>query len=142
MYDDVLLPVALGSADEDPAVARGIDLANTYGATLHVVSVVDPSVYDPMTVETGRVHAALEESAAETLAAVADRAEDAGVDVHTMVGHGVPHSVVTDYAAEHDVDLIVMATHGREGLAHHLLGSTTERVVRTAEPPVLTVPLS
>lgn len=141
MYDRLLLPVALGRADDDPAIDRALDLAATYDADLHVISVVDPAVYDPMTVETGEVHDALEESAAETVDAVAERAAAADVDCETRVGHGIPHSVVTDYADENDVDGIVMATHGREGLTHALLGSVTERVIRTAAQPVMTVPL-
>lgn len=53
--------------------------------------------------------------------------------------HGAPFEEITQYAREHDIDLIVMATHGRTGLSHLLLGSTTERVVRHATCPVLTV---
>lgn len=53
--------------------------------------------------------------------------------------HGAPFEEITQYAREQDVDLIVMATHGRTGLSHLLLGSTTERVVRHAPCPVLTV---
>ena len=52
---------------------------------------------------------------------------------------GAPFEEITLYAREHDVDLIVMATHGRTGLSHLLVGSTAERVVRHAPCPVLTV---
>jgi len=52
---------------------------------------------------------------------------------------GEPYESVLDYADEHDIDIIVMGTHGRTGLDHHLLGSVTEKVVRTSDVPVLTV---
>lgn len=46
---------------------------------------------------------------------------------------------ICKYAADHECDLIVMATHGRTGLAHMVLGSTAEQVVRHAPCPVLTL---
>jgi nucleotide-binding universal stress UspA family protein len=56
------------------------------------------------------------------------------------VREGSPvHGVLLDYAAENDVDLIVMGTHGRHGLDRWLLGSVTGRIVRTSEGPVPTV---
>ena len=50
---------------------------------------------------------------------------------------GVPFEEIVRYAAEHEADLIVMPTHGRTGLAHFLLGSTTERVISHSVCPVL-----
>lgn len=52
---------------------------------------------------------------------------------------GVPHDAILDCAKEKQADLIVMGTHGHTGLKHALLGSSAERVVRTAHCPVLTV---
>jgi nucleotide-binding universal stress UspA family protein len=46
---------------------------------------------------------------------------------------------ILDYAHTHQIDLIVMATHGRTGLAHALIGSVAEKVVRKAPCPVLTI---
>lgn len=140
MYDDVLLPVAMGEIEENPAVERALSLAEQYDATLHLLCVVDPTVFDPITPETSRVHEALEEGAENAVDEAAERARSRDVTVETHVGHGSPHTVITEYAADH-ADVIVMATHGREGLDHALLGSVTEKVVRTAEVPVLTVPL-
>lgn len=139
MYDDVLLPVALGEVDDDPALDRALDLAERYDATLHVLSAVDPTVVEPMSIETGQVHEQLEESAEESVDTAAERARERGVDVVTRIGHGPPASVVVDYAE--NVDVVVMATHGREGLKHALLGSVTEKVLRHSPAPVLTVPL-
>ena len=52
---------------------------------------------------------------------------------------GVPDEEIAHYARKHGIDLIVMGTHGRRGLAHALLGSVAEKVVRTAPCPVVTV---
>ncbi len=54
-----------------------------------------------------------------------------------VMGH--PSTEICKYAAEHRCDLVVMATHGRTGLAHMVLGSTAEQVVRHAPCPVLTL---
>jgi nucleotide-binding universal stress UspA family protein len=59
--------------------------------------------------------------------------------IQSRVLHGVPHLSIGEFVRDHNVDLLVMATHGHGGLAHALLGSTTERVVRTAACPVLAV---
>ncbi|MEF8802552.1 MAG: universal stress protein [Halolamina sp.] len=141
MYDDVLLPVARGEVEENPAVERAVSLAEQYDATLHLLSVVDPIVFDPITPKINRVHEALEEGAEKAVDEAAERARSRDVDVETHVGRGIPHDVITEYAGDH-ADILVIATHGREGLDHALLGSVTEKVVRSAEVPVLSVPLS
>jgi nucleotide-binding universal stress UspA family protein len=59
--------------------------------------------------------------------------------IHEYIRRGEPSQEIIRFAEEEDVDLIVMATHGRTGLAHVLLGSIAERVVRHSPVPVLTV---
>jgi hypothetical protein len=62
------------------------------------------------------------------------------VPVVAAVESGVPAARIVDYARRHDIDLIVMGSHGRTGFSRALLGSVAERVVRLAPCPVLTVP--
>ena len=62
-----------------------------------------------------------------------------GLTIHCAVREGAPHDEILLFARENDVDLIIMGTHGHSGLAHVLLGSVTEKVVRKAPCPVLTV---
>jgi len=68
---------------------------------------------------------------------------DEHVDEYTYVGQAVrsgnPAVEILRYAGEHDVDLIIIATHGRTGLAHILLGSVAETIVRNSPVPVMTV---
>ncbi|WP_135806557.1 universal stress protein [Halorussus marinus] len=138
MYERILIPTD-GSDAVDPAVERAIDLASTYDAELHAVNVVNlaslsTEIHTPAVIES------FEEQGEVAVEAIAERAADAGVeDVATEVIHGTPHRTILDYADDHDVDMIVMGTHGRSGLNRYLLGSVTEKVVRTADVPVLTV---
>jgi nucleotide-binding universal stress UspA family protein len=62
-----------------------------------------------------------------------------GRSVRTLTKRGSPAQVIVDTAKRNGADLIVMGTHGRTGLAHMLIGSVAERVVRTAHCPALTV---
>jgi nucleotide-binding universal stress UspA family protein len=61
------------------------------------------------------------------------------VVVHPVVVEGTPYDAVVRFAGEKEIDLIVMGTHGRSGLAHLFMGSVAEKVVRKAPCPVLTV---
>jgi nucleotide-binding universal stress UspA family protein len=61
------------------------------------------------------------------------------VRVHTVLAEGVPFDQILKVAKRLRCDLIVVATHGRTGLAHVVMGSVAENVVRRATCPVLTV---
>ena len=63
----------------------------------------------------------------------------AGLEIDYQVTNGVPFLEILRVAKELSVGMIVMGTHGRSGLAHIMIGSVAERVVRTAPCPVLTV---
>ena len=61
------------------------------------------------------------------------------LEVIREVRRGIPHVEIVRLAEDHHADLIVMATHGRGFLSHAVLGSTTERVIRSAPCPVLSI---
>jgi nucleotide-binding universal stress UspA family protein len=138
MYEHILVPTD-GSDAATSAVDHAVDLAEQYDATLHVLYVIDANAYSTLEAGSDVVINALEEEGETAVQAVADRASEAGVDVVTEVVTGTVHHSIIDYAGEEGMDLIVMGTHGRRGLDRYLLGSVTEKVVRTAEVPVLTV---
>ena len=81
---------------------------------------------------------ALERAEKELQVLVARRLHDFE-NVKRAVRHGDPSHEIVDYAREKKMDLIVMATHGRTGLSHVLMGSVAEKVVRHSPIPVLTV---
>ncbi|MEJ2081744.1 MAG: universal stress protein, partial [Acidobacteriota bacterium] len=64
---------------------------------------------------------------------------DRGIRTRTMVTHGDPAREIVRIARDEDADLIVIATHGLTGWQHIVFGSVAEKVVRTADRPVLTV---
>lgn len=143
MYEDILLPTD-GSEVTEAAVTHADELASTYDATVHVLSVVDmrnrfesPS--------SGLAPEAWEERERERAEAAIDEAVDglsAPVAVERVVVEGKPTTGILDYVDEHDVDVVTIATHGRTGLDHFLIGSVTEEVVRKSPAPVLTVKLA
>jgi nucleotide-binding universal stress UspA family protein len=139
MYDAILVPTD-GSEGTRGAVDHAIDHAERYDADLHVLYVVDTRVSAEAGMESPGVLDALEETGQQAIDDVIAQAEAADVDtIEAAVANGIPHQAIHDYAAENDIDLIVMGTHGRTGLDRYLLGSVSEKVVRTSPIPVLTV---
>ncbi len=123
------------------AVAK--DLAAIYGSRLYLVHVIEPVMaphpYVPLHYKSAELELPqLTKRVEEELRAIAaERLGDAEVEI--VVLEGGPGWRIPEYAEEVDADLIVLATHGRTGLARFFLGSVTEKVVRSAECPVLTV---
>lgn len=141
MYSTILVPTD-GSETATRAVDHAIALAKQYDATVHALSVVDVSdlgLRTPTDVELDKLRRPLREHAQHAVDAVVRVGEHADVTVVPAIEVGVTHQVITQYATDHDVDLVVMGTHGRSGLPRAVLGSVTERVVRVSTVPVLTV---
>jgi len=137
MFDKLLFPTD-GSDGAAAVFDHALELASAHDATLHVVNVADTTQMS-VTHLQGQVVDALERAGAETVREAAGRAGDRGVATVTEVLQGEPYRTIVDYAETYGIDLVVMPTHGRQGLARFLLGSTTERVVRQSEVPVLTL---
>jgi nucleotide-binding universal stress UspA family protein len=141
MYDRVLVPTD-GSEQALAAARRAFDLAERYGATVHGLYVVDTGT-GWLTVSKPDVREALrevgEDAGSEALAALEVLAGEFDADLVTELREGTPEAVVLEYVDEEGIDLVVMGTHGREGLRRRLLGSVAERVVREAPVPVMTV---
>ena len=104
---------------------------------LHVVETPRPmgtEIYVPaLTITTEQAITDAQRLMSEALATFT------GAPVVGQVLVGYPAQKIVEYASDHDVDLVVMGTHGRGGLTHLLMGSVAERVVRTAPCPVFTV---
>ncbi|WP_225335526.1 universal stress protein [Halomicrobium urmianum] len=143
MYDRVLYPTD-GSDGAEVATAHAIEVARRFEAPLHVLYVVDVSAaqstdaYDRVPLDA--TVEALEGAGEEIVDRVRERAAEAGLAVDASVVEGMPASAIVGFAEADDV--IVMGTHGRTGLDRYLIGSTTEKVVRTADVPVVTVPMT
>lgn len=138
--DTILLPTD-GSEGAEIAVEWGITLAEAYDASIHTVYSVDTSRFagaDGM----GQIHEALEETGRDALESVRERARAADLSVASYIGSGPAARMILSYTDEHDVDMIVMGTHGRSGIRRYLIGSVTETVVRNAAVPVCAVPMN
>lgn len=137
-YTDILVPTD-GSEGAGVAVDLAVDLARTYDARIHALSVIE-TAETGVDARSGGIYDALEESAQSAVKSVEERAEDASVSsVETRIEHGIPYRSIGSYVDEHDIDLVVMGTHGRTGIERYLLGSVTEKTVRTSPVPVMTV---
>lgn len=147
MYDTILVPTD-GSTVAEAAVDHAIDIADTYGADVHALYVVDVDAIDVSlgTEQVQRIKqgqfdemSELQARATEALETVTDRAEERDLEVTESVVAGGPHREITNYATENDVDMIVMGSAGRSGVRRALLGSVAERTLRTSTIPVLVV---
>src|SRR3954471_16478146 len=140
---NILVPTDFGSA-ADAALLYGRELAARFGATLHLVHVVDsfqiagfPEAYGDL---TAKLQADLEDAARQTIDARLLDSDGSGPrTARAVITSIAPVISIVDYALAHGIDLIVMGTHGRGALAHFMMGSVAERVVRSAPCPVLTV---
>jgi nucleotide-binding universal stress UspA family protein len=131
------------SAPASEAMTAACELAQTFGAKLTVLHVMETPSY--LVDSHAAAHQgplllnAMKEQATQELEQVIALLPDTQVEIAGRVMVGVPSQRITETATAERVDLIVMATHGRTGLSHLFLGSVAERVVRTAPCPVLTI---
>ena len=115
------------------AVERGEELARRLGAELVLLHVAGVPVAGSRTATSA--HAGAERELEATVEEVVHH----GVKARSLLREGAPDEEIIAAAAAERASLIVVGTHGRTGLAHVLLGSVAERVVRAAPCPVLTV---
>lgn len=140
MYDTILVPTD-GSEHAVRAAEHSLALAEAFDATIHVINVVDvqsvAGLFDAGGVDSSFVTRikAEGEHAIQAIETAVGECEQ----IQTAVLEGDPSTTLLNYATEHDIDLIAMGTHGRTGFERYITGSVTERVVRQANTPVLTV---
>src|SRR5436190_1209410 len=139
----ILLPTDFSKFSQN-ALTYAAAFAEKFGAELYLLHVVpDLALFIPDAITvTPPVTPSVDQLTVATRAAF-DRLIKENhfehLSIHQEVRTGTPFYEIIQYAKEVDVDLIVMGTHGHTGLAHVLLGSVTEKVVRKAPCPVLTV---
>ncbi|GAB7017789.1 universal stress protein [Halostagnicola bangensis] len=132
MYQNVLIPTD-GSDGTRRAIDHGLTIADRFDGTVHALSIVPEG---PLGTTSNGAAASEAERAVNHVESEASRDE---IPVTTTIERGVPHECVLDYASENDIDMIVMGTQGRTGLDRFLVGSVTERIVRMADAPVVTL---
>ena len=138
-FGKILFPTDCSESAEN-ASRYALSLAKKYGSKVYVIHVIEPFTY---TTEFGLDFSAqlkeMEASARRLLDDVAASIKKNNLDVESVLITGEPFVEIIKYARKEQVDLIVMATHGRSGIEHMLMGSVAEKVVRKSPCPVLTI---
>lgn len=142
MYETILLPTD-GSSGTVQALDHALAIATARNSTVHVLYVYDKRHYMAAPEETkAEIRKSLEEEGKRAIDDARIRIEDEGVECVTATQEGIPHKTIVEYATAEDIDLVVMGTHGKTGREQiATLGSTTERVVKSGDVPVLVVEL-
>lgn len=142
MFQNILVPVDFsGSTDDLLRFAR--EIARKFDSTVHLLHVV-PDIdyftpYESFVAAENMVAArkGIENEAERDLRGLQDKLS--GIPTKTAIRTGAAYVEIIDYVKSQNIDLIVMGTHGRGVLEHLLIGSVTEKVVRKAPCPVLTI---
>ena len=137
----ILVPTDLSDYSRN-ALTYATELASTYGATLHLLHVVDSHWVGPTGAAEfpGQIADFMQRFQEEGEREVQEMKEAiGGIHVETAVVLGIPHVEIVRYARQRKVDVIVLTTHGRTGLSHALIGSVAEKVVQMAPCPVLSI---
>jgi nucleotide-binding universal stress UspA family protein len=139
----ILVPTDFSEHSKN-ALRYAAAFADKFGAEIYLLHVFqDLAIFQPDAVTVGPpAMPPIDEMLAAARTALQRSLQDCpikNVKCHLEVREGAPFEEIVDFAKETDIDLIVMGTHGRGWLAHVLMGSVAEKVVRKAPCPVLTV---
>lgn len=143
MYSEILVPLD-GSELAEAALPHARRLAKAFEARVTLISIVESVTMFTQPSMMGAVPALTNldeemESVRKYLEKIADQLKLEGIDVLKIVREGDAAAQICDYAKESRADLVVMSTHGRSGLQRWVYGSVADRVLRSAEVPVLLV---
>lgn len=127
------------SSASQASLPHAIALARRYESMVYLAHVVVPHPYPMVSPEAAPYIEDLRRGSSSRLATMAESAELKGISHEVLLGHGEVAEELNKMVKEHQIDLLVLATHGRRGLRRFLLGSMAEEIWRTAECPVLTV---
>ncbi|GMU85801.1 MAG: hypothetical protein AMXMBFR48_10430 [Ignavibacteriales bacterium] len=126
------------------AADYAITVARLNNATLHLLHVVEKTppilAIRSLDLSEDKILKGILSEAEENLGKVVKKLEaESGLKVVASVVRGIDYQEIVDYAAGNKIDMIVIATHGRTGLLHTLIGSVAEKVIRYSKVPVLVV---
>lgn len=136
----ILVPVDFSPPSEN-ALDYAIELARTASAEVIVLHAYPVVLLGYLDVAWGTVDimGSILNAANESMQRLVDARKGKGVAILSLVQQNDPWHAILAAAEENKCDLIVMSTHGRQGIAHALIGSVAEKVIRTAPCPVLTI---
>ncbi|WP_049984051.1 universal stress protein [Halorubrum sp. BV1] len=141
MVEHILVPVD----DSDPAIdALDFAVENYPDASITALHVVDPSEFSAaMGIEGAATYSDVveshEDTAEELLAEMSERVAKRGVSIETEYVVGDVDRSIVEYIDDHDIDHVVIGSHGRSGATRVLLGSVAESVTRRSQVPVTVI---
>ena len=141
LYRKILIATD-GSESARKAADSAIELARLSGAKIYAVYVIDRSIYSsvPEDLEWEEaMYAQFRELGEEAVSYVEKTARDAGLQVEPTLLEGHPAEEILNFAEKNGVDLIIVGSLGKSGVERFLIGSVSEKVVRSAKVPVLVV---
>lgn len=138
----ILVPIDFSDYSKG-ALRYAVNFAKLFNAEIILIYVIEPVIYPPDfsmgQIAIPTVTTEFDDRAKEELKKLAKNEIPSQTNVQTILKTGKPFVEIIDTAAELDVDIIIIATHGHSGVEHILFGSTAEKVVRKAPCPVLTI---
>jgi nucleotide-binding universal stress UspA family protein len=141
-FDNILVPVDF-SVYSEKALQYAVEIAKKYNSKLHCFHVVQkeihPSFYSAGITSLFELDHQLEDRIINKMKEELKPFRNEGLQVQFGVAEGKPVKEILTYASNHEIDLIVMGTHGLTGMNHLLMGSVSEKVVRHANVPVIVV---
>lgn len=142
---NILLPTDL-SATSLSAAEYAVELADQYKAKIHLLHVLEKTppilVIRSLDLSQEKIIKSFEEEGKKSLDTAikkVKKGKSEEIDIEPVLKKGNDYEEIVKYSKEHKIDLIVIATHGRTGLLHTLLGSVAEKVIRYAKCPVLVI---
>ena len=142
---NILLPTDL-SATSLSTVEYAIELADQYKAKIHLLHVLEKTppilAIRSLDLSQEKILKSFEEAGTKSLDIAVKKikkGKSEEIDIEPVLKKGNDYKEIVKYSKEHKIDLIVIATHGRTGLLHTLLGSVAEKVIRYAKCPVLVI---
>ncbi|MFH5802046.1 universal stress protein [Haladaptatus sp. CMAA 1911] len=136
MYENILLPVD-GNDDAAEILHHVGEIATWTGATVRLLFVAD-TTRDSVAVVENTVIDTLVQGGEKIVEEAGKTLNSLGVEYTTDVVQGNPAPTIVDYAERYDHDLVIVPSHGREGVSRYLHGSVSEKIVRLSPVPVLT----
>ena len=119
-----------------------VDLALQYGAVIHLVHILEKTppilAIRSLDLSADKIKKSIEDYAQKSLEeSVVKIRGGKDVEIKPVIRKGIDYEEIINYSNENNIDLIVIATHGRTGILRTLLGSVAEKVIRFSKKPVL-----
>ena len=138
---NILLPTDFSNLSLS-ASEYAINLAEQYSAKLHILHVLEktPPILTIRSLDLSeeKIIKTIEEDAQKKLDNVVKKiSKNRNIEINALIRKGIDFEEIIKYSEKSKIDLIVIATHGRSGIMHTLLGSVAEKVIRLSKIPVL-----